>query len=138
MVPADPAQQALLKRIDLVAQDVHDGADAAVTLDGLLAKGVRLGLSLGLLAEASGFTRAAIPRMAQRGRSVYWTHCLTEGGAFPVGVPLRIRRCSNRREAEVRPPNGPTRVEPEGVLVHSYHAPDGFESWVHWLSATQP
>ncbi len=66
----------------------------------------------------------------------YWTHALTEGGPFPVGVPVRVRRVSQGREAEIKTPTGDPQVQPEGVLRGSWHPPEGFASWRQWLEAT--
>jgi hypothetical protein len=69
---------------------------------------------------------------------VHWTHPLLEGGPFPAGVKICVRRISPRLEAEVKAPNGEPAVYPMGVLVQSYYAPDGFESWDHWFAKTDP
>jgi hypothetical protein len=67
----------------------------------------------------------------------FWTHALTEGGPFPVGVRVRVRRVTDRREAEIKTPTGDPQVQPEGVLRGSWHPPEGFNSWAQWLDATR-
>jgi hypothetical protein len=79
---------------------------------------------------------AANARRALEDLDTYWTHALREGGPFPVGVPVRIRRVSSGREAEVKSPTGDPMVQPEGVLRGTWHPPKGFDSWPQWLLAT--
>ena len=70
--------------------------------------------------------------------STFWTHPLVEGGPFPAGVRVRIRRVTPQREAEVKSPNGEPAVQVEAILVHSYYTPTGFETWDDWFEATEP
>lgn len=82
-------------------------------------------------AEAAANARRQLEEL-----DTFWTHALTEGGPFPVGVPMRVRRVSAGREAEVKSPNGDPAVHPEGVLQASWHPPEGFASWGQWFKAT--
>jgi hypothetical protein len=83
------------------------------------------------------FTEAAANARRQLDElDTFWTHALTEGGPFPIGVPIRVRRVSDRREAEIKSPNGEPTVQPEGVLRGSWYPPDGFSSWPAWLEET--
>jgi predicted DNA-binding transcriptional regulator AlpA len=68
----------------------------------------------------------------------FWALPLMQGGPFPVGVQLRIRRVSGQREAEVKSPNGEPQNQLEGVLVNSYYPPTGFATWDEWFTATAP
>jgi predicted DNA-binding transcriptional regulator AlpA len=69
---------------------------------------------------------------------IYWTRPLLEGGPFPVGVRMRVRRVSEQREAEVKSPNGEPIVHREFVLRESFHPPVGFKTWDQWFATTAP
>ncbi len=70
--------------------------------------------------------------------TTFWSEPLVQGGPFPIGVRIRVRRVDGLRRAEIKSPNGEPDRQPEGVLINSYHPPAGFESWNDWFDSTDP
>jgi hypothetical protein len=117
-------EQGVARSVGQVWRSVND-----LHQDGFVAIGMRNVWSLSELGRTVAEARRA---------GTYWTHPLLEGGPFPADVQMRVRRVSGGREAEVKAPNGAPVVHAEGVLVASFHAPEGFETWDRWFDATTP